>query len=92
MDDSREVAEVREWLRGRPAVELWGLTPATRVRYLLELVDQRDDLLTLIWQRLVERRPELYKKHTEGCGVLDIVRDVINQAQRDFNAGARPIR
>ena len=55
-------------------------------------IEDRHDLLTLVWQRLIERRPQLYEKIGEGCGALDIIRDVMNDAEEDFNNGTRPRR
>ena len=38
-DDNAEVAEIRAWLRRQPPSEFWGLTPATRIAWLLKRID-----------------------------------------------------
>ena len=40
-DENVELAEIRRWLAKQPASELWGLTPATRVAFLLALLEQK---------------------------------------------------
>lgn len=42
--DGPEQAEIRAWLRSQPAHELWGLTPATRVAWLLKGLDAVDGI------------------------------------------------
>jgi len=37
--DSTELAEIRAWLAKQSLKEKWGLTPATRVAYLLDTID-----------------------------------------------------
>jgi hypothetical protein len=37
--DSDDLAEIRAWLAKQPDHELWGLTPATRIAWLLQTLD-----------------------------------------------------